>query len=95
MFSDRFFGASLHKIQRTQRFPTYSDEELKPFFAEVSKGYCFNQAADRCLYVREWIWNTIYSDDDVGGYALDLSMVAGELIRRGDLPVPDRYDGLY
>jgi len=26
---------------------------------------------------------------------LDLSMIAGELIRRGLKPTPDRHDGLY
>ena len=39
--------------------------------------------------------NTLYSDDETIGYAIDLSMVAGALIRRGDLPVPARWDGLY
>ena len=37
----------------------------------------------------------LYSDDETFAHALDLSMVAGALIRAGDLPVPDRWDGLY
>ena len=83
------------KIERTQRFPIYSDEELKPWFAEIAAGYCYKQAADRCLYVREWILNTMYSDDDVSGYMLDLSMQAGARIRAGEQEPPNRYDGLY
>ena len=84
------------KIKRTQRFPVYSDDELMPWFAEVAKGYCYKQAADKCLYVREWILNTMYSDDDVSAYMLDLSMIARALIEKGEQPAPiDRYDGLY
>ena len=84
------------RIQRTQRYPQYSDHELEPWFGYVAQGYCFNQAADKCLYPRKWIWNTIYSDDDVAHYALDLSMAAGARIRaREQKPPADRYDGLW
>lgn len=83
-------------IQRTQRYPQYSDHELIPFFAEIAKGYPVDQAADRCLYPRKWIMNTLYSDDDTYCYVIDLSMVAGAMIRSGQMPAPaDRYDGLY
>jgi hypothetical protein len=82
-------------VRRFQRYPQYSDTELEPFFAEVYAGYCFNQAADRCLYERRFVWNTIYSDDEVMEHALNLSMAAGALIRSGKMPIPDRYDGLY
>jgi hypothetical protein len=92
---NRFCGSS-HPIKRTQRHPQYSDHELIPFFSEIEKGYCYKQAADKCLYPREWVLNTLYSDDDTMGHMLDLSMAAGELIRTGLLPAPsDRYDGLY
>jgi len=39
--------------------------------------------------------NTLYSDDETIGYAIDLSMVAGARIRKGELAVPARWDGLY
>ena len=39
--------------------------------------------------------NTLYSDDETLGYAIDLSMVAGARIRKGELAVPARWDGLY
>jgi hypothetical protein len=39
-------------------------------------------------------WSTMYSDDDVSGYMLDLSMVAGALIHAGKQVAPKRYDGL-
>jgi len=83
-------------IKRTQRYPQYSDHEMMPFFAEIAKGYCYKQSADHCLYPREWVMNTLYSDDDVFGHMLDLSMVAGARIRAGEQEPPyDRYDGLY
>ena len=88
--------SSTRKVVRTQRHPQYSDDEMKPFFAEIAKGYCVNQSADRCEYPRKWVWNTIYSDDDTAGYVLDLSMEAGGKIRAGLMaPPPDRYDGLW
>lgn len=94
--SDRFFRPSTRKIERTQRFPIYSDEEMIPIFEQISKGYCYKQASAICLYPAEWVLNTMYSDDDIGGYLLDLSMVAGSLIRSGLLAPPlDRWDGLY
>ena len=37
----------------------------------------------------------MYSDDDVSGYMLDLSMVAGARILAGEQEPPNRYDGLY
>lgn len=83
------------RVQRVQRYPQYSDDELKPWFAEVAKGYCFWQAAERCGYDRQTILNTIYSDDEVFDHGLSLSMWAGAKIRAGELPVPDRHDGLY
>lgn len=58
-------------------------------------GYCFEQSAKRCYLVWDWVRNTIYSDDETMGWALELSMQAGALIRAGKLPVPDRWDGLY
>jgi hypothetical protein len=88
-------GPVLKPISRLQRYPQYSDTELAPFFVEVRAGYTINQAADRCKYVRRWVWNTLYSDDETIGYTLDLSIYAGALIRAGKIPIPDRYDGLY
>ena len=41
------------------------------------------------------VHNTIYGDDETMAHALDLSMVAGALIRAGQLPIPDRRDKLY
>ena len=89
-------GNSRFPIKRDQRHPQYSDHELTPFFSAISAGYCVKQAADKCLYPREWILNTIYSDDEVYAHMLDLSMLAGALIRSGEQKPPeDRYDGLY
>jgi hypothetical protein len=82
-------------VKRTPRFPRYSDDEMLPFFNEVAAGYCYKQAADRCLYPQEWVLNTIYSDDEVCQHMLELSMVAGALIRAGKQVAPKRYDGLY
>jgi hypothetical protein len=88
-------SASRH-IKRTVRRPRYSDHELIPWFEYIAQGYCYKQSADKCLYPQEWILNTIYSDDEVGGHMLDLSMEAGALIRAGRLTPPtDRYDGLW
>lgn len=91
---NRYCGVS-SKIRRTQRHPQYSDEELKPFFAEVSKGYCFEQATKQARLDWQTMRNTLYGDDETMAYSLDLAMVAGALIRRGDLPIPDRWDRLY
>ena len=94
--ADTIFGPSNFPIKRTQRYPQYSDHELTPFFKEIALGYCYKQAADRCLYPREWILNTLYSDDETYSHMLDLSIQAGALIRSGNHPAPpDRYDGLY
>jgi hypothetical protein len=82
-------------IKRTQRYPQYSDHELAPWFAEIAKGFCFEQAAERCKLVWPWVQNTFYSDDEVMAHGLELSMVAGALIRAGKLPIPARHDGLY
>jgi len=83
-------------VKRIQRYPQYSDDEMIPFFEEISKGYCYKQAADHCLYPREWVMNTLYSDDDTYGYMLDLSIIAGARIREGlQQPPLDRYDRLY
>jgi len=68
---------------------------MMPFFKQISKGYCIKQSADICLYPRDWVWNTIYSDDEVADHTLYLSMVAGAKIKAGDLPIPHRYDRLY
>lgn len=73
----------------------YSDEELKPWFEQVSKGYCFKQACKIIGYSWPTLEGQLNSDREVCGYALDLAMVAGALIRKGELPVPARYDGLY
>jgi hypothetical protein len=87
---------SPYPIKRTQRHPQYSDHELIPFFKYISLGYCYKQAADKCLYPRKWVINTLYSDDETMGHILDLSMKAGELIRERQQPAPqDRYDGLW
>jgi len=83
------------RIQRTQRYPQYTDEELAPWFNEVAKGYAFEQAASRAMMVWQAVENTIYGDDDVFAHALNLSMVAGAKMRAGELPAPDRWDGLY
>ena len=83
-------------VKRTQRYPQYSDHELTPFFEEISKGYCYKQSSDNCLYPSDCILNILYSDDETFGYMLDLSMVAGARIRSGEQAPPvDRYDGLY
>ena len=88
-------GLSREKIERTQRHPQYSDDELKPFFAEISAGYCTKQAAARCLYSHDRVMNTLYSDDETYGHVLDLSIAAGGEIRAGAKVVPNRWDGLY
>lgn len=94
--SNRFFPKAGPVVERTQRFPKYSDEEMVPFFAEIEKGYCYKQAADRCKYERKWVLNTIYSDDETADHMLMLAMRAGARIRAGLQPAPlDRYDGLY
>lgn len=90
-----YFGAQCQKVQRTQRYPQYSDHEMSPFFAEVAKGYCWKQASERAKMVPKWVNNTLYSDDDRMELLLDLAIAAGEKIRSGLVPVPDRYDGLY
>lgn len=82
-------------VKRTQRYPQYTDAELAPFFEQVSAGYCFEQATKRAGLDWQRVENCLYSDDETMAYALDLSMVAGALIRAGKLPVPDRWDGLY
>ena len=91
---DRFTTAS-GEVKRTQRYPQYSREELYPFLAEVWYGFPFEEAATRAGL--DWVTtrNTLYSHDDLMEEALDLSMIAGELIRRGLKPTPDRHDGLY
>ena len=91
---NRYFGRA-GGVVRTQFYPQYSDDELKPFFKEVSAGYCFKQATERAGMDWQTMHNTLYGDDDTIGYALDLSMVAGANIRAGKLPVPDRHDKLY
>lgn len=83
------------RIKRKQRGEIYTDEELVPYFAEMAKGYCCGQTDDRCGYSRQKVMDTIYSDDEVFEHVIDLSMVAGAKIRKGELEVPDRYDGLY
>ncbi len=93
--SDPIFGSVKFPIPRLQRHPQYTDEELAPWFAEIAAGYCFEQAAERCKLVWEWVQNSFYSDDEVYAHGLELSMVAGALIRDGKLPVPDRHDKLY
>jgi hypothetical protein len=82
-------------VKRTLREPRYTDEQLKPFFDEVFMGYPFQEATERLGMDWKTMHNTLYSDDDIMGYALDLSIAAGALIRRGDKPVPDRKDKLY
>jgi len=91
----RYFGPQKGWIQRTQRYPQYPDEALKPFFEQVSAGYCFKQATERAGLDWDTLHNTLLSDDESIAHSLDLCMVAGALIRRGDLPVPDRWDKLY
>ena len=94
-FRNRFSGKCHWPVKRTQREPQYSDEEIKIFFAEVLKGYCFKQATENAGMDWQTMENTLYSDDETLVYAIDLSMVAGAKIRMGELPVPDRWDGLY
>lgn len=89
------WGKSSRRVERTQRYPQYTDEELKPFFTQVSKGFCFEQATEKAGMDWTTMRNTLYGDDETIGYALDLSMVAGARIRDGEMAVPDRYDGLY
>jgi hypothetical protein len=93
--SNPLCGIVEQKIKRVQRYPQYSDQEMEPYFIEMSAGYCCKQAAKRCGYPWEWVENTLYSDDDTLGHVLDLSMVAGEKIRNGAQDAPDRWDGLY
>lgn len=82
-------------VKRTQRYPQYSDEDLTDFFEELSKGYCYRQAASRAGLNEKTLMNTIYSDDELADWCLSLCMVAGAAIRAGDQPVPARWDGLY
>ena len=93
--SNPIFGRTNFPIKRTQRYPQYSDDEMRQFFAEIAKGYCVNQSADHCGYDRETVRNTLYSDDEIYAHVLDLSMVAGARIRAGELQAPARYDKLY
>ena len=93
--TDHILSPARFPIPRTQRYPQYGDEELAPWFAEIAAGYCFEQASERCKLVWEWVQNSFYSDDEVYAHGLELSMVAGALIRAGKLPVPDRHDKLY
>ena len=53
------------------------------------------QATERAGMDWQTVHSTIYGDDETMAHALDLSMVAGAKIRAGQLPVPDRWDGLY
>jgi hypothetical protein len=93
--SNPLCGIVERKIERVQRYPQYSDEEMKPYFIELSAGYCCKQSAERCGYAWGTVENTLYSDDDLYGHVLDLSMIAGSKIRTGLQPAPDRWDGLY
>ena len=73
---------------------TYTDLELVIYFDEISKGYCYKQAAENVGYDMikiEWTMN----DYEVRCHVVDLSMAAGAKIRSGDLPIPHRHDGLY
>lgn len=89
-------SATTGPVKRKQRYPKYSEDEILRVFApEVSKGYCFKQSAERCKFVFEWVENTLYSDDELLDHMINLSMAAGARIRAGDLPVPDRHDGLF
>ena len=73
----------------------YTDEELEPWFAEVSAGYPFDEAGERLGMDLERLRYTYSSDWEVSDYAVKLSMIAGHKIRHGMQPVPDRTDGLY
>lgn len=93
--NNRFYGRGGGFVKRTQRHPQYLDDDLRPFFAEVSAGYCFKQAAQRACMDWKTLNNTLDSDDESLVHALNLSMVAGAKIRAGLMNVPDRHDGLY
>ena len=80
---------------RKQRYPQYSADEMERFFAEVAKGYCWKQSADRARMVRKWVDNTLNSHNHLMDRLIDLAIEAGEQIRAGDMPAPDRSDGLY
>lgn len=95
MSTRNVLGPAEWPVERTQRLPQYSDHELIPWFDEVSAGYDFEQAAERCKLVPKWVENSVYSDDEVYAHALDLSLVASAKIRAGEIPVPDRHDNLY
>lgn len=73
---------------------TYTDEELKPYFDEIAKGYCYKQSAENIGYNLDKLESTL-NDVEVRIHIVDLSMVAGAKIRIGELPVPSRHDGLY
>lgn len=70
----------------------YTDEELKPYFAEVAKGYPVKQAAYNAGLDFS---SKTFDDYEVRCHSLDLSCAAGALIKLGRLPVPDRWDGLF
>ena len=72
----------------------YTDEELIPYFEEMSKGYCYKQSAENIGFDMEKLERTM-SDLEVRIHIVDLSIAAGAKIRAGNLAVPDRHDGLY
>jgi hypothetical protein len=82
-------------VNRTQRHPRYKPQELQGFMSEVCKGYPFREAAERAGLHWKFVENALCSDDDLMGHCLQLSMVAGEKVRRGIQPAPDRRDKLY
>jgi hypothetical protein len=83
-------------IKRTRRREVlYTDEEIIPWFVQVAKGYPFKEAAERAGLDPDKMEDTYYSDDDIVGHGLDLSVYAGARIREGTMSVPNRKDGLY
>ena len=73
----------------------YKDDELIEFFEYVAMGYCWKQSTDKAGLDRVKMDKTLWRDYDVKAHMLDLSIMAGGLIRQGKLPVPDREDGYY
>lgn len=73
----------------------YPDSDLMIWFDEVAKGYPFEEACQNVGYDWPRLLKTIYSDNDVYIWALDLSMIAGAKIREGLQPAVKRHDGLY
>lgn len=82
------FWTHYRRVRRAHRFPKYSDHELQPFFAEIEKGYCWRQAAERCLYPYEFMLSTLISNKTALERMIELEHAAREAIRSGAMVAP-------